>query len=402
MGLRAGVFLALGFALIGCAALGGWSAAGSVLSLLAALSFAAVGCAVDPPAEGMTADGTSVADTAQPGADAATPDSAAPDSAAPGTDVTVAPEPDASEPPPDPDADGDEDGKADVEDNCPFVYNPDQADADADGYGDACQIPFPLSPCCGPECDLDSDADGIPDVSDLCPYVPAPGGLDGNIDTDGDGLGDDCDDVVDFDGDGVVDAEDNCPGVANADQANTDDDGSGLDVLGDACDGCPGPEAISPCGEMCCYDADGDGLIGGGWLGNPPGPIGMCMPPSSWEDNCPWVANEDQADVDKDGVGDACDNCPHTPNPHQWDSNGDGKGDECSGKPGPYAWDIPADTDREPVRRKALERMVAQGVVSTQVFLDVYDGPETEARVALQAALVRRFVSRGVLPALRV
>jgi hypothetical protein len=36
------------------------------------------------------------------------------------------------------DSDSDSDGIADVSDNCPGVYNPDQADNDSDGYGDAC------------------------------------------------------------------------------------------------------------------------------------------------------------------------------------------------------------------------------------------------------------------------
>ena len=36
--------------------------------------------------------------------------------------------------------DGDGDGIPDSQDNCPFVYNPDQADSDGDGTGDACEL----------------------------------------------------------------------------------------------------------------------------------------------------------------------------------------------------------------------------------------------------------------------
>jgi hypothetical protein len=47
-------------------------------------------------------------------------------------------------------------------------------------------------------------------------------------------------------------------------------------------------------------------------------------------DNCPALANADQADGDLDAVGDACDNCPLEPNPGQEDTFGAvGVGDAC-------------------------------------------------------------------------
>ncbi|MBN1286228.1 MAG: DUF11 domain-containing protein [Anaerolineae bacterium] len=137
----------------------------------------------------------------------------------------------------------------------------------------------------------DGDGDGVPDAEDNCPAVANPD----QADTDNDGIGDACDECTDTDGDSVCDVDDNCPSMYNPDQADADNDG-----IGDACDE--------------CTDTDGDSVC-------------------DVNDNCPAVSNPNQEDNDDDGVGNACDNCVDTYNPDQADSDGNGVGDACEAAP---------------------------------------------------------------------
>ena len=125
--------------------------------------------------------------------------------------------------------DSDGDGVRDTFDNCPNDSNPGQADFDGDGQGDAC--------------DQDDDNDSVLDNVDDFPFDPT--------------------EWSDSDNDGIGDNGDNCPAIANADQANFDGDGQG---------------------DVCDADDDNDGVDDG-------------------SDLFPNNARE-SADTDSDGMGD--------------------------------------------------------------------------------------------------
>jgi MYXO-CTERM domain-containing protein len=219
--------------------------------------------------------------------------------------------------------DFDDDGIEDDQDNCPFTFNPDQADSDGDGRGDLCDncptvSNFDQSDVnangIGDACDPDADGDGIPNARDNCPLVPNPD----QANHDNDPFGDACDD--NDDNDACPDAIDNCP-IVVPNGPIFDANGN---VVGHAPADCHDTGARVP--NECFPDQDADGV------------------PDAF-DNCPGTPNADQLDTDGDGIGDACDtdldndsvvnqldNCPNVPNLDQKDTDHDGIGDACDPK----------------------------------------------------------------------
>ncbi len=182
----------------------------------------------------------------------------------------------------------------------------------------------------------DADGDGVPDAEDNCPMVP-------NADqanSDDDEQGDACD--LDGDGDGVDDDVDNCPMDENPAQLDLDRDGEG-NVCDDDADG-DGLDAAAEAAagtDPLLKDTDGDAVADGedtcpvrpdrlGTDTDGDGDGDACDTDDDEDgildfmDTCPWTANPEQGDAsacagdfDGDGAADEADTCPYTPNPDQ-------------------------------------------------------------------------------------
>ena len=149
--------------------------------------------------------------------------------------------------------DRDSDGVLDGEDNCPRISNMAQTNFDEDLKGDVC--------------DEDDDNDGISDTNDDCPFGDINWFSEGSTDHDGDGCKDATEDFDD-DEDNVFDHVDLCP-LGPVGWKSTPE----VDAEGDGC---------------ADIDTDGDDWV-------------------DQMDNCPFLSNPMQADLDGDNIGDGCD-----------------------------------------------------------------------------------------------
>jgi PKD repeat protein len=203
--------------------------------------------------------------------------------------------------------DTDSDGVIDKDDNCLDVSNPSQVDTDSDGYGDACDTVGTISGT------VTDESTGL-GIAGVMVYVEdITNQFWGQAVTDASGYY------------AVINLENaeyrvyaNRTGYLNEYYDNTTD--WSLATLVTVAPGSGATNinmALTP-------DSDGDDI-------------------ADIQDNCPFVSNANQSDMDGDGIGDVCDPdvdgdgfsndvdvCPILNNPDQTDSDGDGYGDACT------------------------------------------------------------------------
>ncbi len=197
-------------------------------------------------------------------------------------------------------------------DNCREVYNPEQADRDRDGRGDACDPDAPTEPAATqtrepevrqPDPERPTGVAPMASVTPTQPRAtrtPLPGVTAPVERAPSQAASPTALPVRDRDGDGVPDEGDNCGDQFNPAQTDSDGDGQG-----DACDS-SGPAPAQP--------------------SRTPEPS-RTLEPTRTPPPTP------EPDGDQDGIPDSDDNCPVDRNPKQRDTDGDGLGDVCDPTP---------------------------------------------------------------------
>ena len=201
-------------------------------------------------------------------------------------------------------------------------------DGDGDGYGTNHDITgtgtaFACSPPAGfvsnsLDC-MDTFASINPDAPEICIDQ-----LDNDCDGLTDGLDGDCfpkDYYCDGDSDGVAGMlpSGQCAGGNCAPQdcqmaVGTDCDDTSSNIF-------PGAPEVCDAIDNNCNDIVDEGDADGNGVPDCIDPDGDAI--TNDLDNCPDIANADQADFDEDGIGDLCDNCVEVFNPDQRDTNAD-------------------------------------------------------------------------------
>lgn len=257
------------------------------------------------------------------------------------------------------DDDDDNDGFNDDVDNCPLNANPDQFDGDGNGIGDACEVACVVATNSEPldiatngvvysmEVDIPNnimptDINVTLDIthtwnSDLLFGLANPNGDIIILSNRNGGSGDNyADTVFDDDADTAI-ADGTSPfagsfmpeeplSTFNFDNTGMTAAGTWTFLILDQAAGDTGTVnyfTLEVCGLRPALDLDEDGI-------------------TNVDDNCPLTANDDQSDIDGDGLGDLCDpdmdgdgvlnendNCPMVVNPNQIDTDGDGLGNLC-------------------------------------------------------------------------
>ncbi len=196
------------------------------------------------------------------------------------------------------------------------IGNNADTDDDNDGWADELDD-FPLDAALFLDPAADRDGDTVANGDDVCPLISDPD----QADTDNDGVGDACTD--DADGDGVVDSIDNCPSKANPDQLNTDAQLVGGDDLGDVCDDDDDGDGVPDANDLFILDASESTDLDGDGIGDNSDPDkdgdGLLNDEEILTDPLLW-------DTDGDGFPDGIDLFPNDPT-EALDTDGDGSPD---------------------------------------------------------------------------